>query len=85
MGYWRVYRSVEIHWRKIHYVSRKFCKPFPPTFYFYNIYTAYIFQDIHQNLLKHHVSNRLARISEGDGVDWSTAEALAIGSLLYQG
>ncbi|GJQ76322.1 hypothetical protein Trydic_g2045 [Trypoxylus dichotomus] len=41
--------------------------------------------NLHVNLLKHHITNRLDRIAEGHGVDWSTAEALAIGSLLYQG
>ncbi|KAI4467524.1 2-oxoglutarate dehydrogenase [Holotrichia oblita] len=41
--------------------------------------------NIHENILKHHVTNRLAKIKEGRNLDWSTAEALAIGSLLYQG
>lgn len=42
-------------------------------------------QNIHENILKHHINNRLSKISEGYDLDWSTAEALAIGSLLYQG
>nr|XP_022908327.1 probable 2-oxoglutarate dehydrogenase E1 component DHKTD1 homolog, mitochondrial [Onthophagus taurus] len=41
--------------------------------------------NIHPNLLKHHVTNRLRTINDGFNLDWSTAEALAIGSLLYQG
>ncbi|XP_025073767.1 probable 2-oxoglutarate dehydrogenase E1 component DHKTD1 homolog, mitochondrial [Pogonomyrmex barbatus] len=41
--------------------------------------------DIHPHLLKNHVQNRLKRIENGNALDWSAAEALAIGSLLYQG
>ncbi|XP_072745659.1 probable 2-oxoadipate dehydrogenase complex component E1 homolog isoform X2 [Anoplolepis gracilipes] len=41
--------------------------------------------DIHPQLLKNHVQNRLRKIENGKALDWSTAEALAIGSLLYQG
>ncbi|XP_018349892.1 PREDICTED: probable 2-oxoglutarate dehydrogenase E1 component DHKTD1, mitochondrial isoform X2 [Trachymyrmex septentrionalis] len=40
---------------------------------------------IHPQLLKNHVQNRLKKIESGNALDWSTAEALAIGSLLYQG
>ncbi|XP_018405897.1 PREDICTED: probable 2-oxoglutarate dehydrogenase E1 component DHKTD1, mitochondrial isoform X2 [Cyphomyrmex costatus] len=40
---------------------------------------------IHPQLLKNHVQNRLKKIENGNALDWSTAEALAIGSLLYQG
>lgn len=36
-------------------------------------------------MLKTHVKNRLAKVAEGVGIDWATAEALAIGSLLYEG
>lgn len=32
-----------------------------------------------------HVNSRLARLETGTKIDWSTAEALAIGSLMYQG
>lgn len=42
-------------------------------------------KDIHPQLLKNHVQNRLRKIENGKALDWSTAEALAIGSLLYQG
>ncbi|XP_036143578.1 probable 2-oxoglutarate dehydrogenase E1 component DHKTD1, mitochondrial isoform X2 [Monomorium pharaonis] len=41
--------------------------------------------NIHPQLLKNHVQNRLKRIESGNALDWSTAEALAMGSLLYQG
>ncbi|EFN80022.1 probable 2-oxoglutarate dehydrogenase E1 component DHKTD1 homolog, mitochondrial [Harpegnathos saltator] len=41
--------------------------------------------DIYPQVLKSHVLNRLKKIESGDSLDWSTAEALAIGSLLYQG
>ncbi|PNF23062.1 putative 2-oxoglutarate dehydrogenase E1 component DHKTD-like protein, mitochondrial [Cryptotermes secundus] len=41
--------------------------------------------NIHPHLLKTHVSPRLNKISTGTKIDWATAEALAMGSLLYQG
>ncbi|XP_050448038.1 2-oxoadipate dehydrogenase complex component E1 isoform X2 [Cataglyphis hispanica] len=41
--------------------------------------------DIHPQLLKNHIQNRLKKIESGKALDWSIAEALAIGSLLYQG
>jgi 2-oxoglutarate dehydrogenase complex dehydrogenase (E1) component-like enzyme len=44
-----------------------------------------MFQNIHPHLLKTHVSGRLNKMSIGTNIDWATAEALAIGSLLYQG
>jgi len=40
--------------------------------------------EIHSHLKKHHVENRLKKLEAGSGIDWGTAEALAIGSLLYQ-
>jgi 2-oxoglutarate dehydrogenase complex dehydrogenase (E1) component-like enzyme len=45
----------------------------------------FIFQNIHPHLLKTHVNARLNKISTGTKIDWATAEALAMGSLLYQG
>lgn len=44
-----------------------------------------ISKDIHPQLLKGHIRNRLKRLENGNALDWSTAESLAIGSLLYQG
>lgn len=41
--------------------------------------------NIHAHLAKTHVKNRLIKISEGRDLDWATAEALAIGSLLMEG
>ncbi|KAL1500758.1 hypothetical protein ABEB36_006204 [Hypothenemus hampei] len=41
--------------------------------------------NVHSTILRGHVKNRLAKVSEGLNIDWSTAEALAIGSLLFQG
>lgn len=32
-----------------------------------------------------HIDARLKKIEEGTNIDWSTAEAMAIGSLLMQG
>ncbi|XP_031631638.1 probable 2-oxoglutarate dehydrogenase E1 component DHKTD1 homolog, mitochondrial [Contarinia nasturtii] len=40
---------------------------------------------IHPHLLKTHVNNRLKRLENGQRIDWATAEAMAIGSLMYQG
>lgn len=41
--------------------------------------------DIHPHLKKTHVETRIKKLTSGTGIDWATAEALAIGSLLYQG
>ncbi|XP_069689765.1 2-oxoadipate dehydrogenase complex component E1 isoform X3 [Periplaneta americana] len=41
--------------------------------------------NIHPHLLKTHVNARLNKISTGTNIDWASAEALALGSLLYQG
>ena len=41
--------------------------------------------NIHSHLKKTHVEARLKKLTTGTGIDWATAEALAIGSLLYQG
>ncbi|KAJ8964681.1 hypothetical protein NQ314_004713, partial [Rhamnusium bicolor] len=41
--------------------------------------------EIHPTLLKTHVKNRLSKVAEGANIDWSTAEALALGSLLFEG
>ncbi|CAG9764871.1 unnamed protein product [Ceutorhynchus assimilis] len=40
---------------------------------------------IHPTILRGHVKNRLSKVAEGLNIDWSTAEALAIGSLLFEG
>ncbi|KAI0220198.1 putative 2-oxoglutarate dehydrogenase E1 component DHKTD1, mitochondrial [Lamellibrachia satsuma] len=40
---------------------------------------------IHPTLLKTHIDRRLQQMELGHNIDWATAEALAIGSLLYQG
>lgn len=40
---------------------------------------------VHPHLVKHHVSDRLRKVEQGRGIEWATAEALALGSLLYQG
>ena len=41
--------------------------------------------NIHPHLKKTHVEARIKKLMSGAGIDWATAEALAIGSLLYQG
>nr|CAD7259238.1 unnamed protein product [Timema shepardi] len=40
--------------------------------------------NIHPHLLKTHVKGRLNKLTEGSKIDWSTAEAMAFGSLMYQ-
>ncbi|XP_045767945.1 probable 2-oxoglutarate dehydrogenase E1 component DHKTD1 homolog, mitochondrial isoform X2 [Maniola jurtina] len=40
---------------------------------------------IHAHLAKTHVKNRLNKINEENVIDWATAEAMAIGSLLMEG
>ncbi|KAK9892284.1 hypothetical protein WA026_019091 [Henosepilachna vigintioctopunctata] len=40
---------------------------------------------IHPTLQKTYVKSRLAKISQGLGIDWATAETLAFGSLMYEG
>ncbi|ELT94079.1 hypothetical protein CAPTEDRAFT_182291 [Capitella teleta] len=39
----------------------------------------------HPHLVKTHVDRRLQKMQTGSDLDWATAEALAMGSLLYQG
>lgn len=41
--------------------------------------------NVHAHLAKTFVKGRLTKVTEGEKIDWATAEALAIGSLLYQG
>ncbi|XP_020295780.1 probable 2-oxoglutarate dehydrogenase E1 component DHKTD1 homolog, mitochondrial isoform X2 [Pseudomyrmex gracilis] len=41
--------------------------------------------NIHPQLMKNYVQNRIKKIKSGNALDWATAEALAIGSLLHQG
>ncbi len=43
------------------------------------------FQAVHPQLVKTHTERRLQRLQDGIEIDWATAEAMAIGSLLYQG
>ncbi|CAB0031967.1 unnamed protein product [Trichogramma brassicae] len=40
---------------------------------------------VHPTLKKSHVEARLKKVDEGTRLDWSTAEAMAFGSLLHQG
>ena len=40
--------------------------------------------NVHSHLKKHHIEGRIKKLEAGSGLDWGTAEALAIGSLLYQ-
>ena len=41
--------------------------------------------NLHGNLQKTHVDARLKKLQNGTGIEWGLAEALALGSLLYQG
>ena len=47
--------------------------------------TFIYFQNVHPTIQKTHIERRLHRMTEGADLDWATAEALAFGSLLYQG
>ncbi|CAD5119147.1 DgyrCDS7785 [Dimorphilus gyrociliatus] len=40
---------------------------------------------VHPTLTKQHIRKRIEKLTEGRGLDWATAEALAIGSILCQG
>ena len=40
---------------------------------------------VHPHLKKTHIKARLDKLTKGTALDWATAEALAFGSLLYQG
>lgn len=52
---------------------------------FFIILSFVISKNIHPQLMKNYVQNRIQKIKSGNALDWATAEALAIGSLLYQG
>ncbi|KAK7103395.1 2-oxoadipate dehydrogenase complex component E1-like [Littorina saxatilis] len=41
--------------------------------------------NVHPTIQRTHVERRRQKMSEGGEVDWATAEALAMGSLMYQG
>ncbi|XP_008552671.1 probable 2-oxoglutarate dehydrogenase E1 component DHKTD1 homolog, mitochondrial [Microplitis demolitor] len=41
--------------------------------------------DVNPTLLKNHIKSRLQKLDKNEPLDWSTAEAAAFGSLLYQG
>lgn len=42
-------------------------------------------QNVHPHLLKTHIEARRKRIRDTKRIDWATAEAMAFGSLMYQG
>ena len=44
-----------------------------------------LMQKVHPTIQKTHVERRRQRMEEGVDLDWATAEALAMGSLMYQG
>ena len=44
-----------------------------------------LIQNVNKRLDQTHVQERLKKLEEGRGIDWSTAETLAIGTLLLQG
>uniref|UniRef100_A0A914UXX4 Transketolase-like pyrimidine-binding domain-containing protein n=1 Tax=Plectus sambesii TaxID=2011161 RepID=A0A914UXX4_9BILA len=41
--------------------------------------------NVHPHLKKTHCDARIKKLEDGSGLDWATAEALALGSLLHQG
>lgn len=40
---------------------------------------------MNERLRKGHVAERIKRLESGEGIDWASAEAMAIGTLLHQG
>lgn len=46
---------------------------------------TFLLQAINEHLQKMHVDARLKKMEMGTNIDWSTAEALAFGSILLQG
>ena len=42
-------------------------------------------QKVSRRLERSHIAERLTSLETGVGINWATAEALAIGTLLYQG
>ena len=43
------------------------------------------FQVPHKTLTRGHIDRRIKALQEDGDLDWATAEALSIGSLMYQG
>ena len=42
-------------------------------------------QNVHPTIGKNHCERRVQKLTEGAGLDWAAAEALAFGSLMHQG
>ncbi len=42
-------------------------------------------QKVNKRLRKSHIEERIRKLGTGTDIDWATAEALAIGTLLLQG
>ena len=42
-------------------------------------------QKVNERLRKSHVEERIRKLGMGNNIDWATAEALAIGTLMLQG
>ena len=40
--------------------------------------------NVHERLRRFHIDGRLKAVRGGEGIDWATAEAMAIGTLLLQ-
>lgn len=55
------------------------------TFSYFNFFLNYFFQNVHPTLKKNFIQQREKKLTTGNQIDWATAEALAVGSLLYQG
>lgn len=41
--------------------------------------------NVHPHLKKTHIDARLNKLKDGTAIDWATGEAMAIGSLIFQG
>ena len=44
-----------------------------------------VIQVVNERLRKSHINERIMKLESGTNIDWATAEALALGTLLYQG
>lgn len=84
-----------VEWDLLSYIGRKsvyhpenfvrsffvnlFCRIFSQLFLFS------IPQAVHPHIKKTFVNGRIKKLAEGSAIDWATGEALAFGSLMYQG
>jgi hypothetical protein len=49
------------------------------------VWTFFYHQLVNERLRNSHIRERIKKMESGDNIDWATAEALAMGTLLHQG